>query len=327
MCVIAHVPAGKALLKEQVEKMWKQNPDGGGFAYLNNQDEWIIRKFMKFDEWWRAYSGTQPNFKHRDFMVHFRIATHGYVDLDNTHPFVVDDHTIMAHNGVIGCVQDYKDGRSDTRVFVEETLPKLPKGWLDIPELRWLVEDGSNSKLLFYTKDPDLSSKVYILDEKGGTWEEEIWYSNLYWKTGGAKLGFSMYDDRWTEDLHVRGAWYPQTGSAHPVGALGTGAISGYEVVMQRHQAREKLDQLRADLGYLKEIGDISGEWMCWGCDSAVDPSGECECHYLGCLDCTQTANNCVCPNGWSANLVDIFDEEVFAELPLELQEAFQQAL
>lgn len=171
MCVIVHQPIGQSLDKKTADKLWKRNSDGGGFAYVDDKNVINLQKYMNFNAFWKDFETARSQYPGRDFLLHMRIATHGSVSLDNVHPFIVDDYTVMAHNGIIrGVIDDIskEDDRSDTRFFIEEVLPSLPETWLDNPYLRDMVDEWIGwSKLMFLTTNPALSQRVYKL----GTWD------------------------------------------------------------------------------------------------------------------------------------------------------------
>jgi len=182
MCIAIYHDQSCPLSPEEFNNSWTNNPDGGGFAYFDESNEIAIKKSMNkgemYDMYYKAiekYGETSP------FLVHFRIATHGSVNLSNAHPFRVNANTIMIHNGMIPVIMDKKQKRSDTRVFVEEYLPRLPKNWYDDEYLFDIVQEYiGNSKLVFMTNDPKLDSYLYIVNEKMGHWSEDgtTWYSN-----------------------------------------------------------------------------------------------------------------------------------------------------
>jgi predicted glutamine amidotransferase len=182
MCIAIYHDQSCPLSPEEFNTSWSNNPDGGGFAYFDEANEIAIKKSMDkgemYDMYYKAieeYGQTSP------FLVHFRIATHGSVNLSNAHPFRVNANTVMIHNGMIPVIMDKKQKRSDTRVFVEEYLPRLPKNWYDDEYLVDMVQEYiGNSKLVFMTNDPKLDSYLYIMNEKMGHWSEDgkTWYSN-----------------------------------------------------------------------------------------------------------------------------------------------------
>ena len=87
MCIAILKPKNIKLTKATLSKAWDANPDGGGFAFAKDgkmmafksldKDVFIdtLSKAMKLDN--------------ATFMVHFRIATQGSINLDNAHPFAV----------------------------------------------------------------------------------------------------------------------------------------------------------------------------------------------------------------------------------------------
>ena len=144
MCVIVHQPSDAYLSKRTAEQMWERNPDGAGFAFINDDGRIETGKAMNFESFWRQFESKRSVNRDRDFLVHFRIATSGKIGLDNTHPFVVDEHTVMAHNGmlnsIVGSIPKNAE-LSDTREFIEQVVKKLPEDWLDNPTLVRMMED------------------------------------------------------------------------------------------------------------------------------------------------------------------------------------------
>ncbi len=136
MCVIVHQPNGAHLNKKLAKELWQTNPDGGGFAFLDDDKNLVVEKFMKFPTFWSKFETMRSTFPARDFMLHMRIATHGSVSINNVHPFQLNEHTVMAHNGILKEViddleSDPEDDRTDSEYFIEEVLKDLPRTWLD----------------------------------------------------------------------------------------------------------------------------------------------------------------------------------------------------
>lgn len=185
MCVIVHQPKGSYLSQNTAKIMWERNPDGAGWAFINDDNEFSTGKAMSFGQFWRGFEQARSKNRDKDFLVHFRIATSGRIHIENTHPFEVDEHTLMAHNGMLNNIVGYIDKAaefSDTRVFVRDILPELPKNWLDNKTLVDMVEDYiGGSKLMFLTKNPDLEKSVYILNKDQGKDVRKMWWSNDYY--------------------------------------------------------------------------------------------------------------------------------------------------
>lgn len=186
MCIAIYQSAGCRLPKEQMVQSWKSNPDGGGFAYFNENGDIIIEKDMELDGMMRKYERAIDRYAQTSpFAVHFRIATHGGVNIDNCHPFRVSEDTTLIHNGIIPVMFESKsDPRSDTRVFVEDYLPRLPANWMDDDYLMDMVETFiGGSKLVILSRAGNLDA--YIANESHGHWssDEKFWYSNHSYQT------------------------------------------------------------------------------------------------------------------------------------------------
>jgi hypothetical protein len=213
MCIAIYQSPGNKLPKDQLVQSWHSNPDGAGIAYFDENGEIVIEKDMTLDgilyKYERAvdrYAQTSP------FAVHFRIATHGSVNIDNCHPFRVSEDTVLIHNGIIPVMFNKKDTRSDTRVFVDEYLTKLPANWMDDDHLFDMVETYiANSKLVILSRAGEYDS--YIANEKSGHWssDRKFWYSNasymnsrkMLWSDNQLSLGcdINIQDDYDTATL------------------------------------------------------------------------------------------------------------------------------
>lgn len=180
MCVIILQPKEAHLDKERAERLWKVNPDGGGFSFVNDRRKIETWKAMDFNPFWKRFEEARSDNPQTDFLIHFRIATHGTVDLDNVHPIVIDEDNVVAHNGVIHrAPSDPLKKKSDTVMFVEDILPQMPDQWLDSKLFFEMVEEWIDwSKLVFLTTDQELAYRYYILNENKGSWTEGMWFSS-----------------------------------------------------------------------------------------------------------------------------------------------------
>lgn len=179
MCVAIVCKEGAVLTEQQIENGWLGNPDGGGFAYVSDNEVHIVKGFMTLEDLQRAYK-TYADLHSADspFLVHMRIGTSGGNTPLNTHPFKILNGA-MIHNGVMftpagqraGKPGDYK---SDTRVFAEALYSVLQLEHVKRAEARILREVGYSNKLAFLYND----KRTLILNEDGGYWENNIWFSN-----------------------------------------------------------------------------------------------------------------------------------------------------
>lgn len=138
MCIIAYKKEGvEPLVEDVARECWYSNPHGAGYAYWNEtKNKWSVRKgFLTFNAFWTAYSA--EGFTKDDIViVHFRVATSGYKDGGNCHPFPMsnnldelrttsfDTDKIIFHNGTVGLGETVA---SDTVAHVRDMLEPLSR--------------------------------------------------------------------------------------------------------------------------------------------------------------------------------------------------------
>lgn len=322
MCIIVHNPIGVHLDKATAERMWKTNDDGGGFAFIDDNGELQVEKFMEWKDFWPSFESARSTFPGRNYLLHMRIGTHGTKDLDNVHPFQVDEHTVMAHNGIFHKVtarMDKDDPRSDTRFFVDEVLPSLPENWLDDPWLPQMVTDWMGwSKLMFLTTNPALEANVYRL----GDWKEfeGLHVSNdnglrpVYTTTYTTKSNKIENLGRPGEGEY--GGWKP---TVYVGGKAATETTDDWDEFFQYQQKRseKELDEYEFtsdDFQYLLEqvkkerasmclmspiliLSEKDGEMECTKCEIPIDlDTAECGCWERVCNACWVFLAICECP-------------------------------
>ena len=181
MCIICALPKGTGISEKEFDQCWDSNPDGGGYAFLDENAKFSIVKSMELDELKKAFK--KDHSKHGEyspFLLHFRIGTHGTKDETNVHPFYINENVVMAHNGVLSIPTDSKDGRSDTRTFVEDVLQKLPRNFYRNYGISFLIDkfaSGSN-KLAFLNNAGDFM----VYNKVAGTTDNNRWFSNSSFK-------------------------------------------------------------------------------------------------------------------------------------------------
>jgi hypothetical protein len=182
MCIAIYQSPGYRLTPDELANSWQNNSDGAGLSFYDSSGEIVVEKSMNRSEFVDIYNKAVVQHGDKTEMaVHFRIATHGGVNIDNCHPFYTPNKNMsVIHNGIIPVVFDSKkDPRSDTRVFVEDVLPLMPENWIDNEQLFNVVEEYiGHSKLVVLSTDSEHSS--YIFNEHMGHWSEDkkIWFSN-----------------------------------------------------------------------------------------------------------------------------------------------------
>ena len=177
MCLLIYASPGATPSKKHLRNAGANNPDGFGFAFAVGND--IIRhRTMDLEEAVAKFHEIRAKHTKSHAIFHARITTHGKTNIDNCHPFMVDDGIVLGHNGMLPI--EAKDGKSDTRLFAEEWLPSLGvKEVLDDPtEFAELEKFASGSKLCVLSVDSRLDKPVYLVNEKLGHWKNGVWYSN-----------------------------------------------------------------------------------------------------------------------------------------------------
>lgn len=176
MCIAILKPKGKVLSKELLENCSVNNPDGCGFAYVDNKNEVVIKKFMDFKSFWKSYRWIQKN---HTMLIHFRIATHGNVELNNCHPFKLNDKMALIHNGVISGYGSRTDNLSDTKDFIDKVIGNISYKMWKNPSFRTLVGSSIGSSKLAIL---DNNENYYIINEDKGSWDDGVWFSNGSYK-------------------------------------------------------------------------------------------------------------------------------------------------
>ena len=186
MCVMCALPSGSEITQKEFETCWNSNPDGGGFSYLDENSNFVTVKSLDYDEFrasWIYHHSKHG--KNSPFILHFRAASHGEINVDNCHPFKVNQNYVMAHNGTLNKVPLVKkegkpDGRSDTKTFVEDYLSVLPSNFNNNNTIRTFLIDfiGTNNKLIFLDK----RGAFTIYNKSSGIDDNNRWFSNDMFK-------------------------------------------------------------------------------------------------------------------------------------------------
>ena len=269
MCVVIVKPQGRDLDLDTLRACWLANSDGAGIAWSENDHLYIEKGFMEwgtFKEFWKARSWIDV-----PAIVHFRIATHGAVDEDNTHPFwVFPDELAFAHNGMFSFNKE-SDILSDTQIFNRHVLKQLPRNFLGNAGIRLMMEDfvGLSSKLAFLSKDGELS----LVNEGGGTWKDNgCWFSNSYWEF---RLSAWSRDDRDYVDWDDEPTYKFEDGvklAKFPAGALPPWIDSE---VFYCYDCRQDFNWIQADQWYERNDIAIPECPICLSVDSVFEVAEE----------------------------------------------------
>lgn len=184
MCILSFLPPEATV---DVDGLWNGgicNPDGHGWAIVT-PGRIVTGKSLDLAEALESFVAAREEHRAGPALFHSRWATHGTVDLQNVHPFVVggSELTVVAHNGILPAEAhpEQGDDRSDTRKFADEILPtryrRLDRRAARDALSRWC---GGGNKLVILTVDPRYQHNVYLVNETLGRWDTEtgIWHSN-----------------------------------------------------------------------------------------------------------------------------------------------------
>ncbi len=335
MCIAIGQPADtKTLTIEALEEGWKTNPDGGGYAFINNQDKLVMVHSMDKDEFILRYLEDHAEYgTNSPFMLHMRIATHGGVNIQNCHPFKVDlqgdSQMAMMHNGIISKMEPYIKGTdlTDTQGLIENVLSSMSDEWLDNDILFEMIEEYIDwSKLVFLTNNPELSKELYILNEDMGVWKDDVWYSNyscfLYPRSKyNYKKKNEQNDYEWVKDDATAFGWYNNNGQY--IEGTGQAYADACADGLDKQEDEEKLgfeawllddDNRRATAKELatathEQHVEYFNESMILG-DACSVCCGirECICDEI-CVDCYEGYHECACYGHW-CSLANSFDDK-----------------
>lgn len=131
MCVIAIKPKKIKIKKKTLFDMFDSNPDGAGLAVVLNNSTIISKGYFDPDHLWDDVATIQDH----SLVLHFRLATHGQINEENCHPFVIHEDeresadvyketelSVLVHNGIIPGYGT--DKISDTWDFVTTCLAR-----------------------------------------------------------------------------------------------------------------------------------------------------------------------------------------------------------
>lgn len=192
MCIIAAKPAGAKLPHtSDFRRMWEMNPDGAGFMYAQNGRVHIVRGMMTWDDFAfelaRVKKFGVKQVESMPMVFHFRICTHGGIQPQFTHPYVVGredtryDYATtrmgIAHNGIIpGYGSKEISDTAEFNATLLHDMQTLDEDFVYRPEaLLFLSRQIGPSRLAFLTGKGDIIrvGHGWVRDEKRG-----IWYSN-----------------------------------------------------------------------------------------------------------------------------------------------------
>lgn len=193
MCVIVYKPddyiqseKDRIILLDILDKCSWANPDLCGYMYQENGFVIIRKGFEYLQDMLDTIS--DDILLTKDIVFHFRIATHGKVIPENSHPFPItselelltSNHVMselgIAHNGTLygSPTTDYFKGKySDTFLFIKMVLSSLDKTGLD-----YILKRESNSNKFCVMSGDEITFYGNFQEHKG----LQVSNTNFVWK-------------------------------------------------------------------------------------------------------------------------------------------------
>lgn len=265
MCIAIMIPPNKQsfLTQERLESCFAVNSDGIGYAIPDGKGRINVKKFMHFEEFMAEWEEDKKLNKDHPIMLHFRATSVGATDLDNCHPFFINESQVFCHNGTIHKVaKDPKKEASDTRMFNRLFLRNLPEEWeYNLPITVMMEGYIGTSKLIVLNAD----ASFIIINEEKGKWDSGLWFSNEHyngkWQRGNTGCAYRK----------AQGCTYSTYNQGTSNGAFALAAARRSE---KREAAREKRIAKQRRIAYAQDPTiDIGGssEALCEWCNLPFD--------------------------------------------------------
>lgn len=163
-----------------IEDVYDKNSDGFGFMYSTTHKGQNKLKVVK--QLPRSAADVRKMFEalpNDDRMVagHARMRTHGDINLDNCHPYPINDASWLMHNGILHTGNKKDTSKSDTWHFIEEFLKEAQPDTLHDPAMvKLLGEFIDNNRFAIMSADGRLS----VVNKYQGLEHAGVWFSNTY---------------------------------------------------------------------------------------------------------------------------------------------------
>ena len=171
-CIIHRLKDSKSIPTSNIDLIIDKNPHGWGISYIKN-GILQIEKSMNMEA--AVVKIKQLEDENIEFLFHARYATHGEKNLQNCHPYDLNNG-VMFHNGTID-IRCRNKHLSDTHYFSLKVNKYLRKK----KSLEWIIKKLSSqigkSRLAFMLDTGEIL--------KFGDWQEldGNFYSKLTWKS------------------------------------------------------------------------------------------------------------------------------------------------
>ena len=207
MCVICRKPFGKKLPDAKtILDMWADNPHGAGIMWRDGNKTRYVKGFMDKDAFMKFVDDNHDMLESTECAMHFRIATHGGVNPENTHPFPMDRKSkpdsmegcvsfCMMHNGVLP-LKPRTEKISDTaELSIRASEHGRPMEYLDIVS-EFVMEDN---RIVAFAPDKTLLigdwTEIDGCDYSNTYFIDDTRYAS-YWNNDYYSMGYDYHYDR-----------------------------------------------------------------------------------------------------------------------------------
>lgn len=190
MCLLITQPAGVAFSDEFLQGVYARNADGLGVMYVENGALQVKKCLPKTYEDMKAFY--DEHIRDRACAAHWRMKTHGHIDLSNCHPYEVlneaeHGYTLwMMHNGVLHTGNHRDVTMSDTWHYINDYLRPIlknnPELFMNEAFLALVGDQIGSNRFAFMDGHGNLS----VVNKNQGVSYNGAWLSNTYaWDTKG----------------------------------------------------------------------------------------------------------------------------------------------
>jgi hypothetical protein len=170
--------------RDWIEDFATFNPDGIGAMYV--QDGQLVIKKQLFKSVDELVTFFEDNIDGRDCAFHFRMKTHGNIDLENCHPYQVcsmEEDGLdmwMMHNGILHTGNKADVTKSDTWHYIRDYIRPLIKFNPDVvfePFFADIIGEHIGSNRFVFM---DNTGRIAVVNEDQGVYWGGRWMSNTY---------------------------------------------------------------------------------------------------------------------------------------------------
>lgn len=211
MCIAILKRKNGNITDEQLRECFINNPDGAGIAYTKDNQLFIVKGIFDVKTFINEVR-TAENICDNNMLIHCRIGTSGVKNAFNTHPFLINEHIALIHNGILDIKVPKGSLENDTQLFIKRYLADIDKYTImhnkAVHELINKCIGGHNKFVLL-----DNTGYYKIINEDAGHWKNNVWFSNYSYEprkyTSSRNYYYNFYDD---DCIYGRDYIYPKQG-------------------------------------------------------------------------------------------------------------------